>query len=105
MKLPSIIIKRNGNVVEFDENKIYAAINKARIHTEEFEEKEVTKLTKQVLKQISEENNFDNLTVERVQDLVELVLLNSKYKNTARAYIIIVRKEIKLENQIFLNLD
>jgi len=88
MKLPSIIIKRNGNVVEFDENKIYAAINKARIHTEEFEEKEVTKLTKQVLKQISEENNFDNLTVERVQDLVELVLLNSKYKNTAKAYII-----------------
>src|SRR5690625_3184290 len=88
MKLPSIIIKSNGNVVEWDENKIYAAINEARIHTEEIEAKEVTKVTKQVIKQISEDNNFDNLTVERVHDLVELVLLNSKYKNTAKAYII-----------------
>ena len=88
MKLPKLITKRNGDTVEFKSDKIFTAINKARIQTEEFDLDEVQKLTDQVLKEIEKNNDFENLTVEKVQDFVESVLLDSKHKATAKAYII-----------------
>lgn len=88
MKLPKIITKRNGTTAEFKSDKIFVAINKARLTTKEFDEKEAKRLTNEVLKVISENNDFENLTVEKVQDFVETVLLDSKHKMTAKAYII-----------------
>src|SRR5690554_5903751 len=88
MKLPKLITKRNGDTVEFKSDKIFTAINKARIQTEEFDLSEVKKLTDKVLKEIEKNNDFENLTVEKVQDFVESVLLDSKHKATAKAYII-----------------
>jgi len=88
VKLPKIITKRNGTTAEFKSDKIFVAINKARLTTKEFDEKEAKRLTNEVLKVISENNDFENLTVEKVQDFVETVLLDSKHKMTAKAYII-----------------
>src|SRR5690554_5348672 len=88
MKLPKLITKRNGDTVEFKSDKIFTAINKARIQTEEFDLSEVKKLTDKVLKEIEKHNDFESLTVEKVQDFVESVLLESKHKATAKAYII-----------------
>ena len=78
------IKKRSGKVVEFDENKIVEAIHGAGKDTGEFGKEESKLLAKQVVKSIE----TDCTTVEDVQDAVELVLLNSEYKQTAKAYIL-----------------
>lgn len=78
------IKKRSGKVVEFDENKIVEAIYGAGKDTEEFGKEESKILAKQVVESIE----TDCTTVEDVQDAVELVLLNSEYKQTAKAYIL-----------------
>ncbi|MBM7598283.1 ribonucleoside-diphosphate reductase beta chain [Virgibacillus halotolerans] len=79
------IKKRNGSLVGFDIDKVTQAIKNSGEETEEFGEKESEKLSQQVVNRLGEINE---LTVENIQDLVESVLLNSKYKTTAKAYII-----------------
>lgn len=88
MNLPKLITKRNGKVVEFQSDKITEAIKRAGEQTGEFDIKEAKRLTRNVLKKIEQHGDYENLTVESVQDLVELALLESKYKATAKEYII-----------------
>jgi len=88
MNLPKLITKRNGNAVVFEPDKIFQAINKARIQTEEFDIEEAKRLTNEVLKLIEAENDFESLTVEKVQDYVERVLIDAKQAITAKSYII-----------------
>ena len=45
-------------------------------------------MTQEVLELIEHYDEYDDLTVERVQDLVEIALLGSKHKATAKAYIL-----------------
>lgn len=81
------IIKRNGAEVPFKKEKITSAITKAGKATGEFDEKTAAELTEKVLKHA--EKIVDNLpTVEQIQDMVELVLMQSKFKETAKAYIL-----------------
>ena len=87
MKTPKLITKRNQQAVNFDSSKITNAIFKAGESTNEFDYKVAEALTKTVLEHINQEDNTI-LSVEKVQDLVELVLLNSEYKTTAKAYIL-----------------
>lgn len=79
------IKKRNGLLVDFQADKIAQAIKNAGVETGEFGEEESINLSQQVIDRLGE---LDELTVENVQDLVESVLLDSKYKATAKAYII-----------------
>lgn len=88
MRLPTLITKRNGAVVEFQTDKITRAIEKAGNHTGEFDYAEAERLMNEVLELIEHYDDYDNLTVERVQDLVEIALLGSKHKATAKAYIL-----------------
>lgn len=81
----SKIKKRNGSLVDFQADKITQAIANAGKETGEFGDKESKELTQQVISRLDE---LDELTVENIQDLVESVLLDSKYKATAKAYII-----------------
>lgn len=81
------IIKRNGAEVSFTKDKITAAITKAGKATGEFDETEAAVLTDKVIKHA--ERTIDKVpTVEEIQDLVELTLMQSKYKETAKAYIL-----------------
>ncbi len=82
------IRKRDGRVVEFDSSKITSAIAKAGKATEEFEEREVRKLTLKVLTLARELNLDPSPEVEEIQDIVERVLLDSPFHKTAKAYII-----------------
>uniref|UniRef100_A0A7C4M099 Ribonucleoside triphosphate reductase n=1 Tax=candidate division CPR3 bacterium TaxID=2268181 RepID=A0A7C4M099_UNCC3 len=84
----SKIKKRNGKVVSFDKSKIFSAILKAGLATEEFGVKESEILTEIVFSRIKEVVNDKILKVEEVQDIIENVLLESEYKNTAKAYIL-----------------
>ena len=82
------IKKRNGSVVEFNSSKITAAIAKAGQATGEFEEREARKLTLRVLTLAHEMHLGPVPEVEEVQDIVERVLLDSVFYQTAKAYII-----------------
>lgn len=85
MTMPRTIKKRDGSVVVFDRDKITQAIEKAGEETGEFGVKESIRLTQDVVNLAKE---YEELTVEIVQDLVETALLSSEYKATAKAYII-----------------
>jgi ribonucleoside-triphosphate reductase len=82
------IKKRNGSVVEFNSSKITAAIAKAGQAAGEFEEREARKLTLRVLTLAHEMHLGPVPEVEEVQDIVERVLLDSVFYQTAKAYII-----------------
>lgn len=79
------IKKRNGEYVVFDSDKIAQAIANAGEETEEFGEVVAVELSQKVVDKVP---SLDELSVEGVQDLVEEVLLDSEYKDTAKAYII-----------------
>jgi len=84
----SQIKKRSGQIVSFNEKRISVAITKAGKATGEFDSKEANKLAKKVL--ICAEKIIKDAIprVEQIQDVVEDVLLRSKYKKTAKAYIL-----------------
>ena len=82
------IKKRDGRKVSFDRSKIEKAVEKAGIETGEFDSKEAKKLTDKVIA-IFEKRSAKRLpSVEEIQDVVEDVLIDSKFKRTAKAYII-----------------
>lgn len=89
MALTKTIKKRDNSLVEFKLEKVTNAISKAGKETGEFNSEESEVLAQDVLEALSKSNNGENeLSVEYVQDIVEMVLLNSKYKAAAKAYIL-----------------
>ncbi|GHU07365.1 anaerobic ribonucleoside triphosphate reductase [Alphaproteobacteria bacterium] len=83
------IKKRDGRKVKFTPEKIVSAITKAGEATGEFDERMAWKLSDRVLDKIDKDLGEKSVpTVEQVQDVVEDVLMNSKYHDTARAYIL-----------------
>jgi ribonucleoside-triphosphate reductase len=84
----SQIKKRNGQVVSFDKKKITIAIAKAGKATGEFDSKEANKLAKKVIIRTEKIIRDAVPQVEQIQDIVEDILLHSKFKKTAKAYIL-----------------
>lgn len=80
------VIKRNGNKVDFDKNKITEAILKANKDVQG-RQKASVKLAKEIAKNIE---NFDKqkLTVEEIQDMVEKELMSAEKYDLAKAYIL-----------------
>lgn len=74
------VVKRNGSRVPFDSKKIISAIKKAGF----VREGAIKKIIAQIKYQLSIKGS---LTVEEIQDLVELGLMTSSYKSIAREYI------------------
>ena len=80
--------KRDGRLVDFDAVKIESAINKAFNATYKMHHEDVAKeLTNEVLS-ILEVEGTEIPEVEHVQDLVERVLMDNGYVQTAKAYIL-----------------
>ena len=90
--MPQKIIKRDGKEVAFEEKKIERAIANAGNATQEFDGKEAKILAKQVsqiMKSSLKEKTEKHIPrVEEIQDIVEKVLMQSRYKKTAKAYIL-----------------
>ncbi|HDQ03060.1 MAG TPA: ribonucleoside triphosphate reductase [Deltaproteobacteria bacterium] len=82
------IKKRNGRLVKFNAEKITNAIARAGAASGEFDKKEARKLTIKVLNLAEQLFNGKILSVEEIQDIVEEVLLQSAYRQTAKSYII-----------------
>lgn len=82
------IKKRDGRIVTFKQQKIMSAIERAGLESGEFAEAEAAKLTTLVIARAEKELSVKVPMVEQFQDIVEEVLLESRYKATAKAYII-----------------
>ncbi len=77
------VLKRDGRVVGFNEEKISTAIRKAMLHTEKGEDR-------QLISQITDHIAFKGdtqMTVEAIQDMVEMELMKSSRKDVAQKYI------------------
>ncbi len=85
---PTSIIKRDGSLTGFDQDKITAAIEKAGGATGEFGPDEAIILSGQVCKVIAHRFEGASPTVEEIQDIVEQTLITANHFNTARAYIV-----------------
>ena len=78
-----IVVKRDGRVVGFNEEKIKAAIRKAMLQTEKGEDESlIQKITDRIVMKGNE-----RMTVEEIQDLVEIELMASPRKEVAKKYI------------------
>ncbi|MEW5569750.1 ribonucleotide-diphosphate reductase subunit beta [Rossellomorea marisflavi] len=93
------IVKRDGSKEDFMEDKISYAIAKAGKETGEFGEEEAKEVTEKVLTTINSSHQQQDLTVEKIQDYVEEVLLNSSFKKTAKAYIIYREKRSQMRKR------
>ncbi len=77
------VVKRDGRVVGYNEEKIKAAIRKAMLTTEMGEDEG---LISRITDIISMSGN-EKMSVEEIQDRVELELMNSPRKEVAKRYI------------------
>ena len=78
-----IVVKRDGRVVGFNEEKIKAAIRKAMLQIEKGEDESlIQKITDRIVMKGNE-----RMTVEEIQDLVEIELMASPRKEVAKKYI------------------
>lgn len=77
------VVKRDGRVVGYNDEKIKAAIRKAMLQTEMGEDES---LIHKITDRISMSGN-DRMTVEEIQDRVELELMKSPRKEVAKRYI------------------
>ena len=82
------IKKRDGRTAKFDRKKIEKAIEKAGLETGEFDAAQAVELTDKVLGVLETRNRKHLPSVEDIQDIVEDALIDSKFKKTAKAYII-----------------
>ena len=82
------IKKRDGRTAKFDRKKIEKAIERAGLETGEFDAAQAVELTDKVLGVLETRNQKRLPSVEDIQDIVEDALIDSKFKKTAKAYII-----------------
>ncbi len=77
------VVKRDGRIVGFNEQKIVAAIRKAMLHTDKGADE-------QLIEKITDYIAFrgkTQMTVEAIQDAVEVELMKSSRKDVAQKYI------------------
>ena len=87
------IEKRDGELQKFEPERIVKALDKAGQATSEFGHDIAGKLAQRVVDILNRQFDADNLpTVEKVQDVVEHVLMDSVFETTAKAYIVYRRQ-------------
>jgi ribonucleoside-diphosphate reductase alpha chain/ribonucleoside-triphosphate reductase len=81
------VIKRDGKVVEYNNSKILTAIKNAMYETAKGVDEELCVTLGLQVDEIIKSIEHD-LTVEEIQDIVELELMKSDRKDVAKQYII-----------------
>jgi ribonucleoside-triphosphate reductase len=86
---PEHVRKRDGGLAPFERTKITSAIERAGAATGEFDPAEAHRLAVRVVKILALRREREpSPDIERIQDTVEQVLLDSDHIRTARAYIV-----------------
>ena len=83
-ELELYVVKRDGNKVPFDRQKIYNAIAAAARECGSITDDELKRLTDQV---VTKCQTMSDLSVEAIQDMVEDTLMSNNYHDIARHYI------------------
>jgi ribonucleoside-triphosphate reductase (formate) len=87
--LISRVVKRDGRVVKFEQEKITKAVMKAFAETNEGSEKDAQKVTDKIVRLLNKNYQKGNVPeIEEIQDLVERVLMILDFEETAKAYIL-----------------
>lgn len=97
------ITKRNGRKVLFSIPKINRAIEKALRATGEYKNGVQEKITKAVIAEIKNRHTGDESyapSVEEVQDIIELTLMEVGYLETAKAYILYREQHAQIRRMI-----
>ena len=82
------IIKRDGRVVLYDQNKIAAAILKALEAAGEGNAADAARVANDVQRDLEAKFNSDSPNIEAIQDAVEQQLMNHGFNGAAKAYIL-----------------
>lgn len=83
------VVKRDGKIVKFDPEKIVVATQKAGEATGEYGRNIAEKLAKKVIDYLHKQFDANHLPdVEKIQNVVEHVLMDSVFEETAKAYIV-----------------
>ena len=91
--------KRDGNIVPFNLNKIKVAIEKAFAAVgKNYNDDILDMLALRVTANFNDKVKDDVVTVEDVQDSVEVVLIQSSYVEVAKAYILYRKQHQKLRD-------
>ena len=77
------VVKRDGRIVGYNEEKVKAAIRKAMLQTEKGEDES---LIMRIVDRITAKGK-ENMEVEQIQDMVEEELMKSSRKEVAKKYI------------------
>ena len=93
------VVKRDGEVAEFNLSKITEAIKKAFKATEkEFNNEILELLALRVTADFQSKMKDGKITVEQIQDSVEHVLEQAGYTDVAKAYILYRKQREKIRN-------
>ena len=85
----SKLVKRSGEVVNFEQEKITKAIYKAALSTKVDDHHLAKKISDQVIMKINNKFHKNSIpAVEEIQDIVEEVLIENKLIAIAKAYIL-----------------
>jgi ribonucleoside-triphosphate reductase len=83
------VVKRDGRVVKFEQDKITKAVMKAFAETNEGTERDAQKVTDKIVRLLNKNYQKGNVPeIEEIQDLVERVLMILDFEETAKAYIL-----------------
>ena len=89
MTVPAQVIKRNGEIVAFNPERITNAIYRAAVAVGGRDRSTAENLSAQVVALLEEKCAPDTIpTVEEIQDLVEKVLIENGHARVAKAYIL-----------------
>jgi anaerobic ribonucleoside-triphosphate reductase len=101
------IIKRDGRVVDFDQERIINAIYKAAKSVGEEDRYMAAELSNQVVDRLVEKYDGRIPTVEDIQDIVERVLIENGHADAAKAYILYRRQhqEMREFKNLMLNAE
>ena len=92
------VIKRNGQEVEFDSDKIVNALTNAFLETEKgIDDDLIHEIAEQVTEDVSDLEYYPD--VETIQDMVEDALMNSDRKDVAKRYILYREERSKVRNK------
>ncbi|MEA2092838.1 MAG: ribonucleoside triphosphate reductase [Patescibacteria group bacterium] len=95
------IEKRNGQVVDFDIQKIENAIHKALTFTKKGDAGEATALSEKVFEVLLKRFSKDEVpTIEDIQNIVEEVLIMEGFTDTARSYILYREKRREVRDAL-----
>ena len=97
------IVKRDGQIVDFDSNKIAEAIWKAAKAVGGRDRELSVKLAGQVVQSLEKQLKLGEIpAVEQVQDLVEKALIENGHARTAKAYILYRQKRTEIRRMKLL---